>query len=150
MAPARLDETSFDRFVSDNPIAVIGFLAGNVGGAENAGAAGGGGDGAAFAGLAADAVGKHPGTAYATVASGSRELFGMFGLSGTATVIFRERVVPYLEPGIPDAGQLARLLDRIAALDIGKIHAEIEQERLAEVALATRRVCPTARRSKPG
>lgn len=136
MAPLQLDESSFDRFVSANPLAVIGFVAG------------GDGDAAAFVAVADVVAEAHPAAAFATVAADRHGLYEMFGLSSTATAIFRERVVLYLEPGIPDAGQLDRLLVRIDALDIGKVHAEIEQQRLAETALATRRVCPTARRGK--
>ena len=40
------------------------------------------------------------------------------------------------------------LLDRVAALDMVQAHAEIEQERAARAALASHRVCPTARRGK--
>lgn len=72
----------------------------------------------------------------------------MFGLSVTAAAMFRSRVVLYLEPGVADAKQMLRLLDRVAALDMGKVRAEIEQERMAEAALAIRRVCATARRGK--
>lgn len=136
MTPSQLDESSFDRFVSANSLAVIGFVAG------------GDGDAATFAAVAGAVAATHPGAAFATVAASQRGLYEMFGQHGTATAIFRERVVLYLEPGIPDAGQLDRLLVSIDALDIGKVHAEIEEQRLAEIALATRRVCPTARRGK--
>lgn len=136
MTPSQLDESSFDRFVSANALAVIGFVAGDAG------------DAAKFAAVAGVVAEIHPEAAFATVAADKRGLYEMFGLNGTATVIFRERVVLYLEPGIPDAGQLDRLLVRVDALDIGKVHAEIEEQRLAEIALATRRVCPTARRGK--
>ena len=136
MTPSQLDESSFDRFVSANPVAVIGFVAGGDGDAE------------AFVAVAGAVAATHPVAAFATVAADKRGLYEMFGQSGTATVIFRERVVLYLEPGIPDAGQLDRLLASIGALDIDKVHAEIEQQRLAEISLATVRVCPTARRGK--
>lgn len=138
MTPSQLDEGRFDLFVSVNPVAVIGFVAG------------GDGDAATFVAVAGAVAASHPAAAFATVAADQRGLYEMFGQNGTATVIFRERVVLYLEPGIPDAGQLDRLLTSIGALDIDKVHAEIEQQRLAEISLATVRVCPTARRGKPG
>ena len=98
MTPAVLDETGFDRFVSDNDTAVIGFVEAD-------------GDAALFSALAHDVLGKHPGVAFAQVHGSRRGLFDLFGLSGTATAIFRTRVGMYLEPGLPAAGQLARLLD---------------------------------------
>lgn len=72
MAPAQLDENSFDRFVEANPIAVIGIIAGN------AGDAGSGGDAAKFAALAGDIVASHRAAAsgavaFATVSANSRD-----------------------------------------------------------------------------
>jgi hypothetical protein len=135
MAPAVLDETGFDRFVSDNDTAVIGFVEEN-------------GNAAIFSALVSDVLGKHPGVAFAQVHSNSRGLFDMFGLSGTATAILRGRIVMYLEPGLPDAGRLTQLLDGIAALDIERVRTEIEQERSARESLAVHRVCPATRRGK--
>ena len=54
MAPAVLDETGFDRFVSDNDTAVIGFV-----GEDR--------DAAAFSELAGGVLGKRPGVAFAQV-----------------------------------------------------------------------------------
>ena len=135
MAPAILDESCFDRFVSDNDTVVIGFIEKDD-------------DAATFAALASDVLGKHPGVAFAQVHGDSRGLFDMFGLSGTATAIFRGRVGMYLEAGLPAADQLARLLDGIAAMDMERVRAEIEQERSARESLAVHRVCPATRRGK--
>jgi hypothetical protein len=111
MAPAVLDESGFDRFVSDNDTAVIGFIEED-------------GDAATFSALASDVLGKHPGVAFAQVHGNSRGLFDLFGLSGTATAIFRGRVGMYLEAGLPAA------------------------DRLARESLAVHRVCPATRRGK--
>lgn len=135
MAPAVLDETGFDRFVSENDTAVVGFVEGD-------------GDAALFSALASDVLGKHPGVAFAQVHGTSRALFDMFALSGTATAIFRGRVGMYLEAGLPAADQLTRLLGGIVALDMERVRAEIEQERLARESLAVHRVCPATRRGK--
>ena len=133
MVPAILDETVFDRFVSDNDTAVIGFLEED-------------GNARLFSALASDVLGKHPGVAFAQVHG--RGLFDLFGLSGTATAIFRGRVGMYLEAGLPAADQLARLLDGIAALNMDRVRSEIEQERSARESLAVHRVCPATRRGK--
>src|SRR5262249_4107290 len=98
-----------------------------------------------FGRLAQDAQ-PRPGVAFAEVTASSRGLFDMFGLTGTALAIFRQRVVCYLEPGLPEAARLDQLLDRIATLDMAGVKREIEEERAARDALAVRRVCPTARR----
>ena len=135
MAPAVLDESGFDRFVSDNDTAVIGFLEEDR-------------DAAAFAALANEVLGKHTGVAFAQVNGDSRGLFDLFGLRGTAIAIFRGRVGMYLEPGLPAADRLARLLDGVAALNMKRVRAEIEQERSAAESLAVHRVCPATRRGK--
>lgn len=135
MAPAVLDETAFDRFVSDNDTAVIGFI-----GKE--------GDAATFSALAGDVLGRHPGVAFAQVCGENRGLFDAFGLSGTATAIFRGRVVMYLDSGLPAADRLARLLNGVAALNMERVRAEIEQEKVARESLAVHRVCPATRRGK--
>ena len=133
MAPAVLDETGFDRFVSDNDTAVIGFVEED-------------GNAAIFSALASNVIGKRPGLAFAQVHNNSRELFDMFGVGVTATVIFRGRVVMCVEAGLPAADQLVRVLDGIAALNMERVRAEIAQEKLARESLAVHRVCPATRR----
>lgn len=136
MATTALDEQTFDGFVSGNGFVVVGFLGGT---AEEQ---------AAFAVATAAAQAAHPEVAFAAVDAGHKDLFSMFGVEGSAIAIFRERVVLYFEPGIPAAGKLGDVLSRAAALDMSAVHAELEQQRLTESALATHRVCPTARRGK--
>jgi len=135
MSPAVLDETVFDRFVSDNGTAVIGFIAED-------------GEAPVFSALANDVLGKRPGVAFALVLANSRGLFDMFGLNATATAIFREHIGMYLEAGLPAPGQLVRLLDGIAALNMERVRTELEQERAARESLAVHRVCPATRRGK--
>jgi len=136
MTPSVLDAETFDDFVSSNEVAVVGFIGDD------------GVDAAGFSAAAGQAIAIHSEAAFATVGSDSPGLFGMFGLKGTATAIFRERIVVYLEPGIPPAEHMKLLLDRVAALDMAQAHAEIERERAARAALAIHNVCPTARRGK--
>lgn len=134
MPPEILDKANFDAFVSDHDTVVVGFLADA-------------GEAAHFDSLAQAAGSRTPTVAFGIVEAECREIFDMFGLSATATGIFRQRVVLYLEAGLPDVGRLAQLLDGVAALDIAKVRAEIDEER-ARAALATHMVCPTARRGK--
>ncbi len=135
MTPALLDERSFDDFVSRHDTVVVGFVQQD-------------GDAAQFSALASAVLGYHPGVCFAQVQPQSRGLFEMFGLSGTATAIFRARTGLYLEPGLPAADLLVRLLDGIRALNMQRVQAELAQEKAAAEALAVRRVCPTARRGK--
>ena len=135
MTLAELDERSFDDFVSGHETVVVGFV-----GQE--------GDAALFSALAGAVLGHHPGVAFAKVPGHQRGLFDLFGLSGTATAIFRARVGMYLEPGLPAADLMVRLLDGIGALNMQRVQAELQQEKAAREALAVRRVCPATRRGK--
>lgn len=136
MTPARLDDGAFDKFVSEHDIAVVGFA----------------GDDTAIATIAqlAGAMRSRANAAFGCVPADNRNLFDAFGLSGTALAIFRQRIVFYLEPGLVEASRLDALLDRVAGLDLAQVKAEIERERAASAPLAVHRVCPTARRGRPG
>ena len=137
MTPVTLDETGFDRYLSENDMVVIGFVEKES-------------DAADLSDLAKEVSAKHPDAAFAQVSHEHRALFDMFGLKGTGAAIFRKRVGMYLEPGLPAATKLLRLLDGIAALDMQRVQAELEQERSARESLAVHRVCPATRRGKLG
>jgi hypothetical protein len=75
----------------------------------------------------------------------------LFGLdSEPALVIFRDRIVLYLEPGVHPLERVEALLAQVRVLDMDQVRAAIEDEKRAEVALRMRRVCPTARRGRVG
>jgi len=135
MALAFLDESTFDRFVSGHDTAVIAFTEQNTEAAE-------------FLALARAMAAKYPGVAFAHVGAGNRVLFRAFGLDGTATAIFRERVGMYLEPGLPAPELLERLLFAIASLDMERVRSELAQEKAARESLAVHRICPAERRGK--
>jgi hypothetical protein len=105
-------------------------------------------DAAGFLALASAMTAKYPAVAFAQVEAGSRVLFETFGLSGTATAIFRQRVGMYLEPGLPAPELLERLLPAIAALDMERVRNELAQEKTARESLAVHRICPATRRGK--
>ena len=135
MKPAVLDEASFDRFLSDNEIAVVGFVGQDA-------------DAVQFGALVDAVAGSRAGVAFAQIQSQSRALFELFGLDGTATAIFRRRIGMYLEPGLPVAQVLERLLIGIAALNMERVQKELEQQKAAQKSLAVHRVCPASRRGK--
>jgi thioredoxin 1 len=139
MATTALDASTFDGFVSAHDVAVVGF----VGGAAE--------DAAAYAAAASAAQAAHPDVAFATVGADQPEVLAMFAVDSSATAIFRERIVLFLDLGILPAARLTELLRGAKALDMAKVHARVEAEKAAEAAeaaLATHRVCPTARRGK--
>ena len=76
------------------------------------------------------------------------ELAASFGIiESPVLMIMREQVVLYLEPALPEPEIFEGLLRRAGNLDIAKVRAVIQQEKEAEMAIFSRRVCPTAKRS---
>jgi hypothetical protein len=76
------------------------------------------------------------------------ELAASFGISDSPMLmIMREQVILYLEPALPEPEIFEGLLRRAGHLDMAKVHAEIQQQKEAEMAMFSRRVCPTAKRS---
>jgi len=81
----------------------------------------------------------------------SASFSAMFGLEdGPALVILRQGIVLLRESGGRGAAAIGDLLAQIRRLDMDAVRADIEQERQAELAVRMRRVCPTARRGRPG
>ena len=62
----------------------------------------------------------------------------------SALVIFRQRIILYVEKGFHDTEKVSYLMQQISLLDMDKIRQNIEQEKAAE-ALHMRRACPISR-----
>lgn len=78
------------------------------------------------------------------------EIAGMFGATGAGPylLIMREKVVLYSAP-LPDtADAVASLLVRAAALDMPRVRAELQQQRIGKAMLDVRRACPTTWRTR--
>jgi hypothetical protein len=76
------------------------------------------------------------------------ELSATFGINDSPVLmIMREQVILYLEPALPEPEIFEGLLRRAGNLDMARVRAEIQQEKEAEAAIFSRRVCPTAKRS---
>ena len=68
-----------------------------------------------------------------------------FGLEDeSALVIFRQRIILYVEKGFHDTEKVSYLMQQISMLDMDKIRHNIELEKAAQ-ALHMRRACPTIR-----
>jgi thioredoxin 1 len=95
---------------------------------------------------------RHPAVVFAHVDAQTHAIAAaMFGLGAEAALlIFREQVVLYLEAGEHAIERIEELLARVRALDMRAVHAEIEEQKRAAIALRMRRVCPTARRGRVG
>jgi hypothetical protein len=78
--------------------------------------------------------------------SREREIAAMFGLGEEpALLIFRDRVVLYLEAGEHSIERTGALLRQVAALDMDRVRSDLDRER-AEAAVHMQRMCPAARR----
>ena len=76
------------------------------------------------------------------------ELAASFGIDESPVLmIMREQIILYLEPALPEPEIFEGLLRRAGNLDMAKIRVEIQQQKEAEMAMFSRRVCPTAKRS---
>ena len=76
------------------------------------------------------------------------ELAASFGINESPVMmIMREKIILYLEPALPEPEIFEDLLRRAGNLDMARVREEIKQEKEAEAALFSRRVCPTAKRS---
>ena len=59
-------------------------------------------------------------------------------------MIFRQRIMLYVEKGFHDTEKFRYLMQQISMLDIDKIRQNIEKEKAVE-ALRMRRACPISR-----
>jgi thioredoxin 1 len=76
-----------------------------------------------------------------------RGLAQMFGIESLPVLmIFRDSIVLYSEPLVPNAEQLERILRRASALDMDRVREDIAEEARAREARNMRLVCPTMRR----
>ncbi len=62
----------------------------------------------------------------------------------SALVIFRQRIILYVEKGFHDTEKVSYLMQQISMLDMEKIRHNIEKEKAAQ-ALHMRRACPISR-----
>jgi thioredoxin 1 len=132
MSVSSLTAETFDQAVSQNDVLVVELLPAQGGG------------------VLEEVAQRLPDACYARVdADAHPAVPAMFGLSQVpGLIIFRERVVLYLESGEHPSQRVEELLRRVQALDMDAVHAAIEEERQAETALRMRRVCPATRRAK--
>ena len=127
MSVLQLTGDSFHQTVSDSACLVVEFGAASV---------------------LEESTRRHSDTVFGRVDARTHpELAALFGLrEGPALLIFREKVVLYLEEGEHSAARVDELLRQILALDMNVVRAEIEEQKRSEVALGMRRMCPTGRR----
>lgn len=119
-----LTSENFSQVTENNGIVVVDFWAAWCGPCR------------AFKPIFADAAARHSDVTFATCDTEDQpELAAAFQIRSIPTVaVFRDKVLLYAQPGMLPADALDDLVQRVKALDMAKIHAEIAaRERAAAV-----------------
>ncbi len=80
----------------------------------------------------------HPDLAFASCDTEAEQgLAAAFGIRSIPTLmVFRQKVLLYAQPGMLPAEALEELIDKVNALDMAKVHAEVAAEKAAQPASA--------------
>jgi len=136
MTTIDLKQDNFESTVRNSAMVVVGFCAPSYA------------DGDALLSTLQATAEKFPDLVFGKVnGEEERGLAEMFGIESLPVLmIFRDSIVLYSEPVVPDAEQLERILRRASALDMDKVREDIAEEARAREARNMRLVCPTMRR----
>jgi thioredoxin 1 len=122
MSTIELTQDNFDQTVTQNEMVVVDFWAPWCAPCR-------------FFGPVFEAASeKHTDIVFAKVnTEEQQELAGMFGIRSIPTLmIMRDKVVLYHEAGALPAQALDEILDQVRAIDMAKVHEEIERERAGD------------------
>ena len=113
-----LTTDNFESTITDNGIVLVDFWASWCGPCR------------AFAPVFEQAAVEHPGIVFAKVdTEDQQELAATFNIRSIPTLmIFREQVLIYSQPGALPAPALTDLIEKVRALDMEAVHAEIAKQ----------------------
>jgi thioredoxin 1 len=116
VATVELTKENFEKTVDENPMVIVDFWAPWCGPCRG------------FAPIFEKASEAHKDVVFAKVNTDEQqELAGLFNIRSIPTLmVFREKVVLFQEPGALPGQALEQVLTQAKALDMAKVHAEIE------------------------
>ena len=119
MATIELTHENFEKTVNENPMVIVDFWAPWCGPCRG------------FAPVYEKASEKHTDVVFAKVNTDEQqELAGAFNIRSIPTLmVFREKVILFQEPGALPGQALEQVITQAKALDMAKVHAEIEGQK---------------------